>query len=1012
MRSSGLGSAFGRAIFLLAMTASSASSQSVILDVRSAESGLPIAGAIARLVGSDSGAIERSALTDERGRALFVGVPPGLYMVRAEMVGMATTESEPFDVAPGTPVPRVVRMESAPIAVEGLTVALASDRCTVRPEGGALVAKVWEEARKALASASLLDEAGSYRYETVKYERQLQRETAVVLEESRESVSGVFETPYESRPAEDLVSDGFVQDDGNDDVFFAPDAAVLLSDAFLDTHCFHLAEGSGTEGRIGLSFRPTGGRSVPDIAGTMWVDLATSELRWVEFTYQHLEPERMSPEVGGRVDFERMPNGKWIVSEWWIRMPLMARQTDARGLQRHYIARYKQTGGVVVDVHETGGSQVAQVARTGGIEGIVRDSLGVPVQGVAVGVVGSNQQVYTDGEGRFGITGLPEGRYQVQVVPSEAEPEGLTPDPIVRDVAPGSMSRVEFRLPSVRDMLFATCEAPEEPEDGGVLTGVVVDSLGVPVTGATVRLQWARFDFSGVVSERRVEDLRETDVVRTATSDDGGRYSFCDVPRGRTLLLSASRTPVESGPRELLIPEDEMGEVQRLALVAPMAAEAVPSAETTVPVASPTSSASTIRGTLLDADSRAPISLGLVLMYTETGDSITSAMSDENGRFSVASPDPGSFMLRAAALGYQESDAGVFELGDSASMTIEYLLEPAPLPMDALMVEIDRPVLEHQLVQNGFVRRLQRGLGKFITPHNIEETTATSTEGLMLGIPGVRVAPVVAEVPGHGRVEAPFLGETVQIAKGARWCEPTVYMDGVRTTYDPAAGITLSQVAHLDAVEAIEVYRRPAEIPVEFASTTDADCGVLVVWTKQGAARGRGVRSASATEAFSAALERPTLPDAPLSDEPLRPGERIRLQLDPTTSGPQELGPVAEGTFTGSRPGALVIRDVRTDLPRPVRLSDIQEVQVARARGAADAVRRGAIAGAVAGAGTAGFLTLLCEFTCRGGQSVRSVAMPALGVGLLVGTLVWTQGPGDDWVRAPLPDTRAPSSGR
>lgn len=154
----------------------------------------------------------------------------------------------------------------------------------------------------------------------------------------------MFETPYESRPADELVSEGFVQGDGNADVFFAPDAAVLLSDAFLDTHCFHLAEGSGTAGRIGLSFRPTGDRSVPDITGTMWVDLTTSELRWVEFTYQHLEPERTSPEVGGRVDFERMPNGKWMVSEWWIRMPLMARQTDSRGRQRHYIARYKQTG--------------------------------------------------------------------------------------------------------------------------------------------------------------------------------------------------------------------------------------------------------------------------------------------------------------------------------------------------------------------------------------------------------------------------------------------------------------------------------------------------------------------------------------------------------------------------------------------------------------------------------------------------------------------------------------------
>lgn len=59
-----------------------------------------------------------------------------------------------------------------------------------------------------------------------------------------------------------------------------------------------------------------------------------------------------------------------------------------------------------------------------------------------------------------------------------------------------------------------------------------------------------------------------------------------------------------------------------------------------------------------------------------------------------------------------------------------------------------------------------------------------------------------------------------------------------------------------------------------------------------------------------------------------------------------------------------------------------------------------------AAAGTAGFLTLLCEFTCRGDPN-QAVAVPSVGLGVLIGALVWSQGPGTEWVRAPLPDTES-----
>ena len=96
-------------------------------------------------------------------------------------------------------------------------------------------------------------------------------------------------------------------------------------------------------GLIGLGFSPTGeDKSVPDIAGTMWIDLQTAELQWLEYTYQYLDPDQTSSQVGGRVDFERMPDGTWIVPEWWIRVPVMAVQFDSQGRSRQFVIVYCQ----------------------------------------------------------------------------------------------------------------------------------------------------------------------------------------------------------------------------------------------------------------------------------------------------------------------------------------------------------------------------------------------------------------------------------------------------------------------------------------------------------------------------------------------------------------------------------------------------------------------------------------------------------------------------------------------
>ncbi|MEX2466264.1 MAG: carboxypeptidase regulatory-like domain-containing protein, partial [Gemmatimonadota bacterium] len=400
--------------------------QTVLSRVVDAETGEPVAGALAYLIDRE-GETVRNVLTDQIGRAMFVNVPEGSYRIRIEMIGRQTTESEGFAVEGASTAQVEVRLPSSAIMLEGIAVS-ADERCRIRPEDGVTLSRVWDEARKALEAASYTDRSDVYRYSTEMYERDLDRNARLVLEEVRSTRAGFMRIPFESRPAEDLVEQGFVQT-GPDGArnYFAPDARVLLSDVFLDSHCLRLAEGEDeAEGLIGVAFEPTADRSrrVPDISGTLWLDPETAELRWLSYRYVNVLPEIATDLIGGRVEFRRMPDGTWIVPEWWIRMPRLVEEHTVTGDIRRRIGGYRQSGGRVLEVRDRGGDAFMR-GESGTIEGFVQDSLGiVPLSGVRVGVVGSNQLVFTDEEGRFEITGLTDGTYEIRFVDTRLEEYG------------------------------------------------------------------------------------------------------------------------------------------------------------------------------------------------------------------------------------------------------------------------------------------------------------------------------------------------------------------------------------------------------------------------------------------------------------------------------------------------------------------------------------------------------------------------------------------------------------
>lgn len=547
---------------VLAVGSAPLSAQTVLSRVLDSETGAPVTGALVRLLDAADAPV-RDILTDGIGRAMFVGVSPGEYRVRVEMIGRETTFSETFSVGGEGPVRVDIQLPSSAIALEGIEVR-GEERCSVRPEEGLEIARVWDEVRKALEAASLTGRSDVYRYQTETYQRDLDREGRVVLREERSSRDAFLETPFASIPAERLMEGGYVQEQNGENIYYAPDAEVLVSDAFLDTHCLRLVEGDDeADGLLGVGFEPVPSRSrrLVDVEGVLWVDPGTAELQWLEYRYVNVDPDVRSDLVGGLVEFRRMPEGTWIVPEWWIRVPLLVREPGFNSTYRTRIDGFRQTGGRVVEVRNAGGDAFMR-GESAVIEGFVQDSLGVfPRQGVRVGVTASSQMVFTDAEGRFRIDGLTDGIYTLRVVPPELEALGLEAPTVEQEATRGEVTTVYYRVPSVSELAFETCRREGLPEGTAMLAGRVVhDDTGRPLASVTVRVAWERFWF-----DRNDPVVLDADRRGLATVTDAqGRYRICGIPDGTLLHPSLIHDAREMDADTLRIPEDDRAHLRDL----------------------------------------------------------------------------------------------------------------------------------------------------------------------------------------------------------------------------------------------------------------------------------------------------------------------------------------------------------------------------------------------------------------------------------------------------------------
>jgi hypothetical protein len=327
----------GAALFAAGPTAA----QSVQGRVTEPGTGQPVSGAVVLLL-DERGERVSATLTDAQGGFAVRARTPGTYSLRAERVGYATATSPALSLGAGMEVERSLALEPRQVVLEPLLVTGTQRECIIRPQAEAAV--VWEELRKALDAASIADQAGRYAFRRRTFHR-LRTLTGWQTFDEQVWTSRKFTTePFHATPVHRLALHGYVEGAAGDSVVFhAPDANTLLSDSFLDHHCFRLRERRES---VGLEFAPTADRTLPDVRGVLWMDRSTGRLRRLEYTYVNLPYPNRGDALGGELVFEQLPDGAWIVRRWVVRMPRLSVSSEGTT----YFPMLVEQGGEVIAI--------------------------------------------------------------------------------------------------------------------------------------------------------------------------------------------------------------------------------------------------------------------------------------------------------------------------------------------------------------------------------------------------------------------------------------------------------------------------------------------------------------------------------------------------------------------------------------------------------------------------------------------------------------------------------------
>jgi hypothetical protein len=451
--------------------------------------------------------------------------------------------------------------------------------CQPLGAAGTPAGDLWVEIRKALTASALTEAQGLVPLDVDLYERSLDRNLEIVGQRTEQR------TRIARRPAVGISWD---QVDSTrrsavigGDVFRAPDAATLVSDDFVKSHCYAAIRGYGQEtGLNGLEFKPAKIGSQPELTGVLWIDPKANVLRSLNFDYVNLPIPLRVARTSGRLEFQQLSGGQWIVPRWYIRLPRVSQvrsaESGAPAVVRDTLLGFQEVGGTSRPAgtrDTTSGAGAAGSISSANAADASREqadsSNAAPTpRSLITGVVFDSTtghglkdvQVYTGG-GKFRTTTDAAGRYEL------ATDVNLT-DTLVFDhprlrlfriadqmraisLPSGSHGEANVVLPSYKSLRAKFCGQNDTgTEAQGLAAGYVRDASGNPVANAHV---WATWQVLWVQQNGRLVASNQQRTVETDTGGDGS-YLMCGFVRGSEITGKVGMAGRSTLQEKLVIP--------------------------------------------------------------------------------------------------------------------------------------------------------------------------------------------------------------------------------------------------------------------------------------------------------------------------------------------------------------------------------------------------------------------------------------------------------------------------
>jgi hypothetical protein len=320
----------------------------------------PIAGALVALVDTAGHEVTRSATSPSGGFTLGTRVA-GRYHVLIRQIGQQPWRSPVFALAAGATYSVTFQVDAKPYQLPALTVEARRSHCGVHPGEEGIVGGLLDAAQVALQLAKATADEGRLAFSTTTYLKQLTPDLRL-LDSTLADATRLASWPIESAHPDSLRVWGFVRQPPEAErvttaqtdvgpIYYGPDARVLFSDWFLETHCFRVEEEE--EDLLEVRFTPERRRDRVEIDGRLILHRASMELRRLEFEYVGLPRWIPKGAAGGFVELRRLREGAWIPRAWALRAP---RAVRSAGSSRLRLLGWVETGGQVTAVRSATGA--------------------------------------------------------------------------------------------------------------------------------------------------------------------------------------------------------------------------------------------------------------------------------------------------------------------------------------------------------------------------------------------------------------------------------------------------------------------------------------------------------------------------------------------------------------------------------------------------------------------------------------------------------------------------------